>query len=142
MSTIRFSNNKLVFRVRDIEEEVGYLEESESGGCVLWLKDIFGLLSDEGEAYYRADEYASMNSAKIKAVEAVSVQIWHLMWMRKRVEHEAKKQFASEGESILNKVLVMLGRLPKKDITVLVNLIYKTPDFIEKIKTLLDHFNW
>lgn len=137
MSTIRISGTKLFFKVGDREEEVGYLEESESGKCVLWLKDIFGLISDEGESYYRADEYTSINSAKFNVVHAVSVQLWHLIWMRERVKREAEKQFASEGTNLQDKISAMLNRLPNKEIIALIGLIYKTPDFVEKIKTFL-----
>lgn len=105
MSTIRFSDNRLVFRAGDREEEVGYLEESGSGECVLWLKDIFGLLSDEGEAYYRADEYASMSIAKFKAVGAVSVQIWHLIWLRQMLKATDRSSRKEQLEKSIEKFI-------------------------------------
>ena len=136
MSVIRVSGNRLYFKVGDREDNVGYLEELESGKCVLWLKDTFGLISKEGMSYYKADEYASMNSAKIKSVEAISVQIWCLIWMRESVKHAAEKQFSSSGESDQNKISTMLGRLPIKDVTALFILIDKVSEFIEKIKNI------
>ena len=64
MSGIYLSGNRLIQRVRDGEEELGYIElEPNSESCVLWLKDTFGVASTAG-AYIRADEYPSLEAKK------------------------------------------------------------------------------
>ena len=101
MSSIHLSGNRLVQRIRDREEELGYIElEPSSGNCVLWLKDTFGVAITAG-SYIRADEYPSLEVAKSKALTAPSVVlIWHLIWMRGVLKREAEKEVDEHWEQL------------------------------------------
>ena len=85
MSFVTWSENRLVQRVGNSEEELGEVAWDESSGTfVLWLRDTCGVLGAEG-GYMRADEFASIADAREKAKSAPSVFIMHLIWMRKSV---------------------------------------------------------
>ena len=48
----------------------------------------------------RADEYPSMAVAKAAALDAPSVRIWHLIWMRSVVKREGEKELDDHWEEI------------------------------------------
>ena len=98
MSSIYWSDNRLIQRVGGHEEELGNIAfEQSSKSYVLWLKDTFGVTNTAG-AYIRADEYSSMDVAKSKALTAPSVSIWHLVWMRGVVKREAEQEIDNNWE--------------------------------------------
>ena len=98
MSSIRWSENRLIESVGENEEELGRIKpEPDSGKYVLWLKDTFGLAGTAG-TYIKADEYPSLEVAKSEALEAPSVFIWHLIWMRGVLKREAEKALEDKWE--------------------------------------------
>ena len=100
MSGIRWSGNRMIQRVKGQEEELGYLElEPNSKICVLWLKDTFGVVNTAG-GHIRADEYPSMAVARAEALDAPSVRIWHLIWMRGVVKREAEQELDNRWEDL------------------------------------------
>ena len=100
MSGISWSGNRLIQRVRDHEEELGYISlEPNSGDCVLWLKDTFGVATTAG-AHIRADQYSSMDVAEALALNSPSVFIWHLIWMRGVLKREAEQELDDHWEEI------------------------------------------
>ena len=129
MSGVSWSGNRLIQRVRGQKEELGYIElDPNSATCVLWLKDTFGVASTAG-TYIRADEYPSMAVAREEALNAPSVFIWHLIWMRGAVKREAEKEIedhweelsagvenALEKEGLKDRIRAHLDRLPSEEI--------------------------
>lgn len=100
MSGIHLSGNRLIQRIRGCQEELGYIElEPSSGRCVLWLKDTFGVANTAG-AHIRADEYPSLEVAKSNVLTAPSVFIWHLIWMRGVLKHEADRELENHWEQL------------------------------------------
>ena len=90
MSRIGWSGNRMIQRVRGREEELGYIRlEAESGKCVLWLKDTFGVATTAG-SYIHGEEYPSLDLAKAQALDTQLVFIWHVIWMRGVVKREAE----------------------------------------------------
>ena len=132
MSGIRWSGNRLIQRVRGHEEELGHVSlEPHSKTCVLWLKDSFGVANTAG-ADIRADEYPSMAVAKAGALDAPSVRIWHLIWMRSVVKREGEQELDDHWEEISasaktvpskegfrDRLRAYLDRLPRDKIEVL-----------------------
>ena len=100
MSSVHLSENRLTQQIRGCQEELGYLEvEPSSDGCVLWLKDTFGVANSAG-AYIRADEYSSLEVAKSNVLSAPTVFIWHLIWMRGVLKREAEKELKEQWEQL------------------------------------------
>ena len=100
MSGVRWSGNRLIQRVRGREEELGHIGlEPDSGKYVLWLKDTFGVATSAG-AYIRGEEYSSIDAARAQALDAQLVFIWHLLWMRGVVKHEAEQELDKKWEEI------------------------------------------
>lgn len=100
MSGIRLSGTRMTQQLRGRKEELGYIElEPNSDSCVLWLKDTFGVANTAG-SYIRADEYPSLELAKSNVLDAPSVFIWHLVWMRGVLKHEADKELNNHWEKL------------------------------------------
>ncbi len=100
MSGMRLSGTRLTQQVRGREEELGYIEmEPNSGTCVLWLKDTFGVANTAG-SYIRADEYPSFDLAKSNVLNAPSVFIWHLIWMRGVLKREAEEELDRQWKKL------------------------------------------
>ena len=100
MSGIQWSGNRLIHRVRGHEEELGYVSlEPDSNSYVLWLKDTFGVATTAG-AHIRGGEYPSLAVAKAEALDAPSVFIWHLIWMRSVVKREAEQELDERWEEV------------------------------------------
>ncbi len=93
MSSICWSENRLVVSIRGQEEELGYIEqEPHSGKYVLWLKDTFGVATSAG-SYLKAEEYPSLKAARSRAESPQSIVfIWHLIWMRGVLKREAERE--------------------------------------------------
>ena len=129
MSAITLSESRLIQRVGDQEEELGRIElDANSNTYVLWLKDTFGVANTAG-TYIRADEYPSMAVARAEALNAPSVFIWHLIWMRGLVKLEAERvlddhwEEISEGfecvlekESLKDRIRALIDRLPVEEV--------------------------
>ena len=126
MSSIRLSGNRIVQRLRGNEEELGRIElDPNSQTYVLWLRDTFGVANTAG-ALIRADEYPSLDDAKAKVLQAPSVFIWHCVWMRSVVKHEAERVLdehwdelgagigaASTKASMTDRIRALIDRLPR-----------------------------
>ena len=129
MSGISWSGNHLIQRVRGHEEELGHVSlEPHSKTYVLWLKDTFGVATTAG-AHIHGGEYPSMAVAKAEALDAPSVFIWHLIWMRSVVKREAEQELddcweevsastksASSKEGLRDRLRAHLDRLPRDKI--------------------------
>lgn len=151
MSSIHLSGNRLTQRVRDCEEEFGYIElEPSSDKYVLWLKDTFGVATTTG-AYIRADEYPSLEVAKSKVLAAPSVFIWHLIWMRGVLKHEAAQELEDHWEhlcanhtipskqSLKDRLRAHLDRLPIDKVKELLGKIGTTV-FTQEITEIIKRF--
>ena len=82
MSGITWSGNRLIQRVGQESEELGYVElEGDSGTAVLWLKDTCSVLGLNG-GVIRGDAFASMADAKKNAASSPCAFIMHWIWLR------------------------------------------------------------
>ena len=111
MSRITWSENRLIQQVGNQEEELGRIElDANSQTCVLWLRDTFGVANTVG-TYIRADEYPSMDIARAEALNAPSVFIMHLIWMRGVVKREAEQVLDDHWEELSESV----EEIPEKE---------------------------
>ena len=89
MSSINWNGNRVMQRVGNDAEELGYVDlDSNSGTYVLWLKDTCGVLDLSG-GYIRGDEFESMSDAKNEAASSPSAFIMHYIWLRRATRNRA-----------------------------------------------------
>ena len=78
MSSIFWKKGSLIQRVGNHEAKLGYVAFDPSTKThVLWLKDP----NEEEARYIRGDEFSSLAEAKDKAAGAVTVSIFHYLWL-------------------------------------------------------------
>ena len=96
MSSITWDGNRLIQRVasQGREAELGYVaSDDQTGGYVLWLKDLFG------NGYVRADEFASLGQAKQRAASTVSADLLHGMWSRRKNSTREVRDWVKSDDS-------------------------------------------
>ena len=100
LSSILWSDDRLIQRVGNREEELGKVAWDESAGMVvLWLKDTFGVLGPE-RTYIRGDEFSSMYEAREKAASSPSAFLMHCLWMRKSVKDQVADEVDKNWDGI------------------------------------------
>ena len=115
MSLIIWSEDRLIQRVGNREEELGNVARDENTGIiVLWLKDTCGVLGPEG-TYLRGDEFSSMDEAREKASSSPSAFLMHCLWMRKSVEDQVAEEVDKKWDSVSSELDGNIRRKPVRE---------------------------
>lgn len=100
LSSIVWSEGRLIQRVGNREEELGNVARDENAGVVvLWLKDTLGVLGPDG-TYVRGDEFSSMDEALEKAASSPSAFLMHCLWMRKSVKDQVTEEVDKKWDGV------------------------------------------